>query len=79
MEIEVKLFADMRQYVPKEIGHHFFKIEISSTNTVKDILKRLGIPDELPKVVLVNGVHSSSSRPIEDGSVISIFSMISGG
>ncbi|UCD72334.1 MAG: MoaD/ThiS family protein [Syntrophobacterales bacterium] len=79
MEIEVKLFATLRDYLPKGSGQFSCKLELNSTNTVMDVLKKLKIPDEIPKIILVNGVHSNLDRVLKLGDVLSIFPPVAGG
>lgn len=79
MEIEVKLFATMRDYLPKGSGRFSCKIEIDGGTRVKDILAKLRIPDEMPKIILVNGVHGKSDQVLREGDVVSIFPPVAGG
>ena len=79
MEIEVKLFATLRDYLPKGSGKFSCKLELNSTDTVRDVLKKLKIPDEIPKIILVNGVHSNLDRVLKLGDVLSVFPPVAGG
>ena len=79
MEIEVKLFATLRDYLPKGSGKFSCKLELNSTDTVGDVLKKLKIPDEIPKIILVNGVHSNLDRVLKLGDVLSVFPPVAGG
>ena len=79
MEIEVKLFGIMRDYLPKESGQFSCKVEVKSTDTVRDVLKKLKIPEGTPKIILVNGVHSNIDRILKLGDILSIFPPVAGG
>ncbi len=79
MEIEVKLFATLRDYLPKGSSQFSCKIEIKSQTRIQDILSRLKIPDELPKIILVNGVHGKKDQVLKEGDVLSIFPPVAGG
>ena len=79
MEIEVKLFATLRDYLPKGSGQFSCRIEANSTDTVRDVLKKLKIPEEIPKIILVNGVHSNLDRVLKRGDVLSVFPPVAGG
>ena len=79
MEIEVKLFATLRDYLPKGSDQFSCKLELNSTDTVSDVLKKLKISEESPKIILVNGVHSDLDRILELGDVLSIFPPVAGG
>ena len=79
MEIEVKLFATLRDYLPKGSGQFSCKVEIDSADTVRDVLEKLKIPEEMPKIILVNGVHSNLDRVLKFGDVLSVFPPVAGG
>lgn len=79
MEIEVKLFATLRDYLPKGSGQFSCKVEMDSTDTVRDVLEKLKIPKEMPKIILVNGVHSNLDRVLKFGDVLSVFPPVAGG
>jgi molybdopterin converting factor small subunit len=79
MEIEVKLFATLRDYLPKGSDRFSCKVEIEESVRVQDILSRLKIPEEMPKIILVNGVHGKKEQILKDGDVLSIFPPVAGG
>jgi molybdopterin converting factor small subunit len=79
MEIEVKLFATLRDYLPKGSDQFSCKFEINSADTVRNVLKKLKIPDDMPKIILVNGVHSTPEQVLERGDVLSVFPPVAGG
>jgi molybdopterin converting factor small subunit len=79
MEIEVKLFATLRDYLPKGSGQFSCKVEIDSADTVRDVLEKLKIPEAMPKIILVNGVHSNLDRVLKFGDVLSVFPPVAGG
>jgi sulfur-carrier protein len=79
MEVEVKLFATLRDYLPKGSGRFSCKMEIDGDTRVKDILDKLRIPEELPKIILINGIHGKVDQALKEGDVISIFPPVAGG
>jgi sulfur carrier protein len=79
MEIEVKLFATLRDYLPKGSDRFSCKVEVDEFARVQDILSRLSIPEEMPKIILINGVHGKKDQILKDGDVISIFPPVAGG
>ena len=79
MEIEVKLFATLRDYLPKGSGRFSCKIEVDDQTRVQDILSRLNIPDEIPKIILVNGIHGKKEQMLKEGDVLSVFPPVAGG
>ena len=47
--------------------------------TLKELLARLGIPEKLEMICLVNRTHYAKERTLQQGDVVSIFPMIDGG
>jgi sulfur-carrier protein len=79
MEIEVKLFATLRDYLPKGSSRFSCKMEVDGSTRVQDILSQLKIPEEIPKIILINGVHGKREQVLKDGDVLSIFPPVAGG
>ncbi|MDI6762027.1 MAG: MoaD/ThiS family protein [Thermodesulfobacteriota bacterium] len=79
MEIEVKLFATLRDYLPKGSGRFSCRMEIDGQTRVEKILTRLNIPEEMPKIILINGVHGKKDQVLKEGDVLSIFPPVAGG
>lgn len=79
MEVEVKLFATLRDYLPKGSDRFSCKIEIDGNTRVKDIISKLKIPEDIPKIILINGIHAKNDQILKDGDVLSIFPPVAGG
>ncbi len=79
MEIEVKLFATLRDYLPKGSGRFSCKMEIDGQMRVQEILAKLNIPEEIPKIILINGIHGKKEQVLKEGDVLSIFPPVAGG
>jgi len=79
MEIEVKLFATLRDYLPKGSDRFSCKLEIDGTTRIQDILSRLKIPEDIPKIILLNGIHGKEDQVLKEGDVLSIFPPVAGG
>lgn len=79
MEIEVKLFATLRDYLPKGSSRFSCKMEVDGQTRVREILTRLNIPEGMPKIILVNGVHGKKEQVLKEGDVLSIFPPVAGG
>ena len=79
MEIEVKLFATLREYLPKGSSQFSCKMKIDGSTRVQDILLKLNIPEQIPKIILINGVHGKKEQILKEGDVLSIFPPVAGG
>ena len=74
MFVEVKLFATYRQGRFK-----VKKMELAESSLLRDVIEPLGLPDEPPKILMVNGINSGEDHELSEGDVIAIFPMIAGG
>ncbi len=79
MEIEVKLFATLRDYLPKGSDRFSCKLKVEPRARVQDIISKLKIPGDIPKIILVNGVHGKIEQSLKEGDVVSIFPPVAGG
>ncbi len=79
MRIEVELFATLAAFLPaaSKSGRAF--LEIPDASTVADVGATLGIPEDLERIVLVNGVEAESSRRLGPGDVVTLFPPLAGG
>lgn len=79
MDIEVKLFATLRDYLPKGSDRFSCKLKVEGRVRVQDIISKLKIPEEIPKIILVNGIHGKPDQILKGGDVVSIFPPVAGG
>jgi molybdopterin converting factor small subunit len=79
MRIEVKLFANFRDYLPKGSDKFSCTIALNPTGRVVDVLRQLGLPKDHPKIILINGVHGNEDDQLKDGDVLSVFPPVAGG
>ncbi len=79
MEIEVRLFATYQTYLPKGDGKHTFRLEVNEGARVADVLKQLKMPENMPKILLVNGKQAQTDTVLQAGDTVSIFPPLGGG
>lgn len=78
MKIEVRLFATLAAYLPP--GRHARgPLDVPEGSCVADIPALLGIPDALPRMVLVNGEDAPADRPLTEGDALDLFPPLAGG
>lgn len=77
MTVNLKFFAGLRSFLPPEPFPYPF--EAAEGATVADVLAAFSVPEEKPRIVLVNGVHSELTRPLCDGDTVSLFPPVAGG
>ena len=54
IEIELRLFGDLRQYLDIELGKGY-DLKIENGSTIRRVIISLGIPIDDTKIILVNG------------------------
>jgi molybdopterin synthase sulfur carrier subunit len=79
IRVEVKLFANFREYLPPGSDSYSCWVEMEEGTTVGQTLERLKIPLSIPMIALVNGLHRTFEDPLRPGDVLSIFPPVAGG
>jgi molybdopterin converting factor small subunit len=79
MKITVKLFATLRGYAAPGKGGRPFHAEIADGGAVRDLVRAIGIPRDLPRIVMVNARRVSIETTLKDGDTVSLFPAIGGG
>jgi len=79
VKITVRLLATFRDFLPGHAVRSAVCLDIEEDQSVGAVLKALYMPDELPKIVLVNGRHSAEDSLLADGDVVSVFPPLIGG
>jgi molybdopterin synthase sulfur carrier subunit len=79
MKVVVKLFANFREYLPAGSEKYSCALELAEGTTVGQVLERLKIPESMPLISLVNGIHGKTEDPLHPGDVLSVFPPVAGG
>jgi len=78
-EIEIRLFAGLRKYNPKDPEEQRFDKEIPPGTTVQDLIDELGIPEQKAKLIFVNNLRRDRDYEFEEGDRVGIFPPVAGG
>jgi sulfur carrier protein ThiS len=54
-------------------------VDVDEHETIQGLVKTLSLPDELPRIILVNGLFASENSHLHERDVISIFPPLIGG
>ena len=73
--ITIKLFASLSKFTPDSAD----KYPISSGTRIRDIINRLGIPEDKAKLIFINGVKVDLDSSLNGGERIGIFPPVGGG
>ena len=79
MNVTLKLFADLRKFLPEGSDGQSCVLEIDGHTTVDHLLKRMKISDQIPMIILVNYTHAKKDQILANGDVLSVFPPIAGG
>ena len=74
MKIIIKLFATLRDFGP-EIQEK----SVSEGSTIEKVVKSLNLPEEIPLLTIVNGVHTDPKEMLKRGDVLALFPPVGGG
>jgi molybdopterin converting factor small subunit len=79
MEVTVKLFANLRKYLPPESDGRKVVLKVPEGTTIREVASSLKVPEQLLQIVLVNGNNASLDESLSEGDEISIFPYMAGG
>ena len=54
-------------------------VEVSDDATVAQVLRLYGVPEDKPRIILVNGIHGALETVLTEGAVLSVFPPVAGG
>lgn len=79
MTVEVELFANLAAYLPPHSTRGRASLGVPEGSTVGDVLRVLGIPEAMPRIVLVNGHEADADHRLTGGDALAIFPPLAGG
>jgi len=79
MKIQVALYATLTKYLPPDAQNRKATIGVKDGITVREVMDQLGIPRDLPNILLVNGRQAPEDTVLRDGETLSIFPPLAGG
>jgi molybdopterin converting factor small subunit len=79
VRVEVRLFATLAEYLPPDGRDGAAELEIPEGSTIVEVTRRLGIPTDLARVVLVNGRDAGVEAILSARDVVTIFPPLAGG
>jgi sulfur carrier protein ThiS len=79
MIVTVALYAGLSQHLPPGARDRRIALELPERSTVRDALARLGIPDELPRILVLEGTVVSDDVRLVAGQTLGVFPPLAGG
>jgi len=77
MRVTVELQAYLEQYSPN--GQSVFEYELPDGANVDRLVQRLGVPDELASVIIVNDENTGPDHPLQEGDRVTLIPPLAGG
>jgi molybdopterin converting factor small subunit len=80
MKIYARLFSTLKRFAPNPGGPGGeFILELEAAAEVGALFRRLKIPDDVQRVVLVNGRHATAATRLVEGDRVVFFPPMTGG
>jgi len=83
MQIELKLYASLGQYLPETAVHNVALIDVADGVNPEKVLSDRGVPLDQCHLVLVNGIYLAPSERgghvLEDGDALAVWPPVAGG
>ncbi len=81
ISVSVKIHHGFKQFLPEgmKTGEPF-DISLEDNTAVGDLLRdKIKLPLDMPKLILINGLHSKEQQTLKDGDKVSLFMPMAGG
>ncbi len=79
MQVEIRVFATLRQYVPDMPLHSSYLMEVEEGLTLAQIRDRLGLPEKEVKLVMRNFRQADFDEAVHPGDRIAFMPAAAGG
>ena len=79
MNVELKLYASLAQYLPGGASEKMALVEAGEGTTVRELLSKMKIPPNAIKIMFLNGVHAKGGEVLKDGDRLGVFPPVAGG
>jgi sulfur-carrier protein len=79
MPLTVLLAATLRKYAPGYDAGTGYAMQIEDETSVRDVAKRLLIPEQEVKLIMVNGVHADWDTALKGDERVAYFPPVGGG
>ncbi len=83
MQITLKLYATLSEYLPEGSKKHRTLVEVPGDDTPHSVIEKFKVPRERAHLVLLNGVYlqfEERDKPVfKDGDTLAIWPPVAGG
>jgi len=76
----VKIHYGFKKFLPHGMTGDPFDVSLENRTNLAQLLKdEIRLSEEIPTLILINGIHADKNQRLKDGDRISIFSPMAGG
>jgi sulfur carrier protein ThiS len=79
MDVQVRLLSTLRRYCPELSPGAAVALEVPEGTTVHEVAAEVGIPENVPLVVMVNAGVCGPDHVLREGDTVSLFQPVAGG
>jgi molybdopterin synthase sulfur carrier subunit len=79
MTVTVALYGGLARYLPPGAQNRRAALELPEGSSVLDVMRRLGMSDDLPSIPVVDGKRASTETVLQSGESLSLFPPLAGG
>ena len=79
MMVHVALYAGLSRYLPTGAQNRETAIDVPEGATALGVKRLLGMPDDLPSILVVNGRQATHETVLREGETLSLFPPLAGG
>ncbi|TYO97227.1 MoaD/ThiS family protein [Desulfallas thermosapovorans] len=79
LQVEVRVFSGLEKFLPGVGFGQPLPVELPAGATIRDLLHKIGVPEDQVFTVLVDGRHQTLDYTTTSGERISLFPPVGGG
>jgi len=79
LQVELKVFATLRKYLPDHPLDQSVTVTVEPHTTVSQLLEKTGVPLDKVKIIMVNNRHADLDQRLVEGDRVAAFPPVAGG
>ncbi|AFM27120.1 MoaD/ThiS family protein [Desulfomonile tiedjei] len=79
MKVELCFYASLASLLPEYAVNNACFVELAENTTVRDVLRQFAVPEDIPKLVFLNGIHAREDEVLKPGDRVAVFPPVAGG
>jgi sulfur carrier protein ThiS len=79
MKVELCFYASLASLLPDHAINNACFVELDENTTVHDVLRQFAVPEDIPRLVFLNGIHAHEDQVLKSGDRLAVFPPVAGG